>query len=205
MIKVVEDLNKSNEANESARFSYVYMAYEPKNNTSTSNAVMASLMYGDISGFNANDVVNSTLSRICMRLLVADASLLYINPAAYGTNTAWRSSNGNQWGLFEWCGNLKKGPYIKYLKTSTFNDCKLLTDIYYIGDGSEITNTPAESGFDEPEGGAIWFNDVTSSEVETLTIHVKPGVSIPYKPANAVVVEDLELSKTNWHTLFSIC
>ena len=151
-----------------------------------------SLVFGDDFAENANGTVYSTLSRIYMRWgLLTDASLLYINPAAYGTNSAWRSSNGNQWGLFEWCYNLKKGPYIKYLKTNTFSNCENLTDIYYIGDGSEITNTDPGSGFTEPAGGGRWFNENTSSKVETLTIHVKPGVQIPYKPANAVVVEDI--------------
>jgi len=150
-----------------------------------------SLVFGDAFIEHANDEVNSTLSRLCSRWLIKDASLLYINPDSYGANTAWRSSNGNQWGLFEWCANLKKGPYIKYLKTHTFSDCENLTDIYYIGDGSEITNTDPGSGFTEPAGGARWFNDKTSSNVETLTIHVRPGVQIPYKPTNAIVVEDL--------------
>lgn len=150
-----------------------------------------SMVFGDSFVANANETIYSTLSRICSGWIIFDASQLYVNPAEYGQNNGWSSSNGNQWGLFEWCHNLKVGPFIKYLKTSTFSDCENLTDIYYIGDGSEITNTPAGSGFIEPEGGAIWFNEKTSSAVETLTIHVKPGVTIPYKPANAVVVEDI--------------
>ena len=151
-----------------------------------------SLVFGDDFIQNANSTVYSTLSRICSGWgMLTDASLLYINPAAYGTNTAARSSNGNQWGLFEWSHNLKKGPYIKYLKTSTFNESENLTDIYYLGDGTEITNTDPGSGFTEPTGGGRWFNENTSSNVATLTIHVKPGVQIPYKPTNAVVVEDI--------------
>lgn len=150
-----------------------------------------SMAFGDSFVANTTETIYSTLSRICSSWIIFDASQLYVNPAEYGQNNAWRSSNGNQWGLFEWCHNLKVGPFIKYLKTNTFSDCENLTDIYYIGDGIEITNTPAGSGFTEPEGGAIWFNENTSSAVETLTIHVKPGVTIPYKPANAVVVEDI--------------
>ena len=151
-----------------------------------------SLVFGDDFTTHSNDIVNSTLSRICTAWLVSDASLLYVAPASYGKNSGWLSSTGNQWGLFEHCYNLKNGPYIKYLKTATFRYCENLTDIYYIGDGSEITNTPIGSGFSEAEGGSIWFDETTSSLVDKLTIHVKKGVTIPYKPANAVVVEDLE-------------
>lgn len=150
-----------------------------------------SLVFGDAFIEHASDPVCSTLSRICFGWMITDASLLYINPASYGTNLGWLSSTGNQWGLFMGCHHLKKGPYIKYLKSNTFRICESLTDIYYLGDGSEITNTPEGSGFSEPEGGAIWFNEETSSVADTLTIHVKPGVTIPYKPANAVVVEDI--------------
>jgi hypothetical protein len=153
---------------------------------------MLSLVFGDSFVEHASDAVSSTLSRICFGWIITDASLLYVNPASYGNNSGWLSSTGNQWGLFERCRYLKKGPYIKYLKTATFRDCRYLTDIYYIGDGSEITNTPIGSGFSEAEGGSIWFDETTSSLVDKLTIHVKKGVTIPYKPANAVVVEDLE-------------
>ena len=142
-----------------------------------------SVVFGDDFVEKKDDVVYSTLAKICSSWLITDASLLYVAPASYGTNNGWLYGYGGDQGeLFGFCYNLKKGPYIKFLKRATFKECVYLTDIYYIGDGSEISNQSSE----------IWYNDETSSNVETLTIHVKPGVSIPVKPTNAIVVEDLE-------------
>ena len=119
--------------------------------------------------------------------MLTDASQLYFAPAAYGTNTGPFSDYGNQACTFQACYNLKKSPYINYLATGTFAECRLLSDIYYIGDGSEIND---DSWF---HSTAISGSEryITAQSVETLTIHVKPGVTIPYKPTNAVVVEDL--------------
>ena len=151
-----------------------------------------SLVFGAEFVEHTNDVVYSTLSRIFFWMgMLTDASQLYFAPATYGTNTGSFHSYGNQAGPFKRCYNLQKGPYIKYLMDGTFTSCESLEEIYYIGDGSEITNANSwyTTSTDEGNPGE---GRITSSAVETLTIHVKPGVSIPYKPANAVVVEDLE-------------
>lgn len=147
-----------------------------------------SIVFGDSFTEHLNETVYSTLSKIFFWMgMLTDASQLYFAPAAYGTNTGSFHSYGNQACTFQSCYNLKKGPYINYLATGTFAECRSLSDIYYIGDGSEITN---DSWF---HATAISGSEryITAQSVETLTIHVKPGVTIPYKPTNAVVVEDL--------------
>lgn len=147
-----------------------------------------SLVYGDSFAEHSNDTVYSTLSKIFSWMgMLTDASQLYFAPAAYGTNMGPFSDYGNQACTFQACYNLKKSPYINYLATGTFAQCRLLSDIYYIGDGSEIND---DSWF---HSTAISGSEryITAQSVETLTIHVKPGVTIPYKPTNAVVVEDI--------------
>ena len=153
-----------------------------------------SIVFGDDFVERSNDVVYSTLSRIFFWMgMLTDASQLYFAPAEYGTNTGSFNSYGNQFEPFQRCYNLQKGPYIRYLMDGTFGSCESLEEIYYIGDGSEITNANSWYTTTEDENG-IYPGEgrITSSKVEKLTIHVKHGVSIPYKPANAVVVEDLE-------------
>ena len=151
-----------------------------------------SIVFGSDFTEHTNDVVYSTLSQIFFWMgMLTDASQLYFAPAEYGTNTGRFNSYGNQAGPFHRCYNLRKGPFIKYLMDGTFNSCESLEEIYYIGDGSEITN--ANSWYTTSlDDGNYGEGRITSSAVEKLTIHVKKGVQIPYKPANAVVVEDLE-------------
>ncbi len=149
-----------------------------------------SLVFGADFVEYSDAAVYSTLSRIFFWMgMLTDASKLYFAPAEFGTNTGRFNSYGNQAGPFQRCYNLRKGPFIKYLMDGTFHSCESLEEIYYIGDGSEITNANSwytTSTDDDGEGR------ITSSTVEKLTIHVKKGVQIPYKPANAVVVEDLD-------------
>jgi hypothetical protein len=139
---------------------------------------LLSLVYGDKFNENSASVVESTLSRILSgNTLIYDASNLYVVPKEYGTNKGSFSSYGQQYGTFQWCHHLTKGPHIKYFSKDLFSYCENLKEIFYEGDGAE--------------SDVNWFNNKTSICADKLIIHVRKGIPIKNKPANAVVVEDI--------------